>query len=82
MQTVNVSIRRDRGTSRPVLFFYDSGDLYCYDRIGQHSSASIGYLRQCAPIRTLDGPALALLREWARMGEPVNARPVLRLSRA
>lgn len=81
MQTINVAMRRDRETSRPILFFWDSGSLMCYDRIGQHSEASIGYMRRCAPIRTLDAAALAVLREWARMGKPVNARPVARLRR-
>ena len=87
MQTVNVTIRCDKETGRPVLFFWNSNSLgwewlECYDRIGQHSQASIDYMRQgCTPMRELDGPALALLHEWSTMGEPVNARPVARLQR-
>lgn len=68
---MKVSIRRDRETGRPILFFYNSNPrrywLECYDRIGQHSECSLGYLRQCAPIDPESLEAQELRDEWDRI---------------
>lgn len=89
MQTINVAVRTDRETGRPILFFWNHSErhgyfLQCYDRIGQHSDCDLEYMRRCRPIKTLGAAELALLREWSNMGpasERITARPVARLSR-
>lgn len=84
METINVSIRTDKETGRPVLFFVNSNPrgywIECYDRIGQHSEASRGYMLNCEPMPELTLTALHLVREWSHMGDQVNARPVARLT--
>jgi hypothetical protein len=84
METINVAIRQDRETKRPILFFVNENPrgwwIDCYDRIGQHSQASRGYMLACKPLSMLGTDELALLREWRNLGEPCNARPVARLT--
>ena len=87
---INITVRIDRETDSPVLFFWNSNSygwnwLECYAHIGQHSQCSIEYMRKCKPIKTLDAEALALVREWENLGpadERVNARIVQRLTRS
>lgn len=68
---MKVSIRRDRETGRPILFFYNSNPrkvwLECYDRIGQHSEACPTYMRECAPIDPDSLEAQELRDEWDRI---------------
>lgn len=73
---INVSVRRDKTTGRPVLFFYNKSNggywLECYDRQGQHSEASKAYMRlQTVPIShspEVNPDAAALVREWETLG--------------
>ena len=57
----------------PVLFFPDEQNprnraILCYSRIGQHSEASRGYMRDCRKPKTQEEikSCLDLLIEWAR----------------
>ena len=87
---INITVRIDRETDSPVLFFWNSNNrglewLMCYEHIGQHSECSIDYMRKCRPMKTLDAEAMALVREWENLGpadERVNARIVQRLTRS
>lgn len=67
-----VTVRRDRETGRPVLFFYNANGrgywLECYDRIGQHSQVSREYMRACKRCAPSDDDAAALVREWDTLG--------------
>lgn len=89
-EKINVSVRRDKQTGRPVLFFYNTSPrgywLECYDRIGQHSEASKEYMRnQTVPVSHLaevNPDAAALLAEWENLGpeaDRIPAHPVARL---
>lgn len=82
---VNVSVRRDRITGRPILFFYNQNTrgywLECYDGKGQHAECAPSYMRkfeQC----THDNPhGLALVARWDALpgANGHKARPVTRL---
>lgn len=84
-QWVNVSVRRDRITGRPILFFYNQNTrgywLECYDDKGQHAECAPSYMRkfeQC----THDNPhGLALVARWDALpgANGHKARPVTRL---
>ena len=67
-----VTVRRDRETGRPVLFFYNANTrgywLECYDRIGQHSEATRDYMKACKRCAPSDDDAAALVREWDTLG--------------
>ncbi len=58
----------------PVLFFPDEQNprnktIMCYSRIGQHSEASRGYMRECRKPETENEikKCLDLLIEWAKI---------------
>jgi len=75
---LKITVRTDKETSRPVIFFYNQSKisknywLECYDNIGQHSTASIEYMRDCtAPMPVLTAEAERLVKEWAS-GEDVQ----------
>jgi hypothetical protein len=85
MDTVKITVRKDKETGRPIIFFVNTNPrgywLECYDRIGQHSQCSREYmLRECAYMSRLTLDALDLIREWSQMGDPVNAYPCARLT--
>lgn len=70
---INVTIRRDKETNRPVLFFVNSNSrgywIECYDRIGQHSESSRGYMQSCALEDGTAKDAQALMREWSSLDD-------------
>lgn len=80
MQTCKVTLRLDRETKRPILFFINENDrgywLECYDRIGQHSECSREYMLACPLIHplSLSDDAQALLKEWN--GQPGDVRGI------
>ena len=60
-------IRICKATGAPELFFYDGGELTVYARIGQHSTASVDYLRRATRLeRTLAEieACVSLAHEW------------------
>lgn len=69
--TINVSIRRDRESGLPVLFFINHDDIRywieCYARLGQHSDTTREYLQDCAPILHLDAECQSLIHEWRHL---------------
>lgn len=80
---VNVTVRRYKQDKQPGLFFYAEWELQCYFHIGQHSGASVAYMRDCTtPASVTDDDCAALIREWNNQG-PVGtyARIVKRLKR-
>lgn len=68
-----VSIRRDRQTGRPVLFFWNSNPrghwLECFDRAEGHSECSRAYmLRRCLPLGPHDSDGAELAEFWESIG--------------
>ena len=85
-ETIDVAVRRERSGMRdPILFFYEGRELTCYAHIGQHSAASVWYMRdRTRATDPQEADAAALLREWENLGPPdqrVTARVVKRLRR-
>lgn len=82
MKPINVTVRTDRETRRPILFFWADRELMCYDRIGQHSSCYLRYMRACEPMPRLTPEAESLVAEWENLDpEKTPARVLRRLPR-
>ena len=69
---MKATIRRNRETGRPELFFYNSNPrgmwLECFDRNEGHSEVSIEYMRKCAPVDLASLEARELREHWERIG--------------
>lgn len=87
MQTikVNVTIRRDKETGRPNLFFVNQSAqgywIECYDRIGQHSEASRSYMQACKLEDGAAPDAQALVKEWSGQPDAVGVATVASVGR-
>lgn len=87
MTRIDVSIRRDRGTGRPVLFFHNQNPrgywLECFDRAEGHNKCSREYMqRKCAPLGPHDSDGAALAEFWESIGpDRWDVRIVARLQR-
>lgn len=73
MNTIPVSIRRDKHTGRPVLFFYNSSPrgywLECFNRADGHSECSRAYMqRHCLPLGPHDSDGAELAEFWESIG--------------
>lgn len=80
---MQVSARISRETQDVELFFYEGRDLMCYAHVGQHSPASVEYMRSRTRPADLNSPeVLRLFNEWRAVPGGLPARLVHRLTRS
>lgn len=82
MQTIRVTVRRDRMTGGPILFFRNSNSRgrswtegFCRSE-GHFECSDYGYYKLCAPMPPDDPDAVQLARFWESIG-PVRYRVVI-----
>lgn len=82
---IKVALRRVTEDHKPILFFYEAGELYCYQHVGQHSPASVEYMRdKTYPVKEATATKWAdmrLLNEWLAQPPGTKYRLVQRLSK-
>ena len=79
---IKVALRQVTEDHKPILFFYEAGELTCYQHVGQHSPASVEYMREKTYMaKDFSAQDLALLREWDNLPPETSYRLVQRLSK-